>query len=209
MKAKEDENSLYTSYSSKVNRKITGSYYAISNEKTPLNINIEILGNTEELIRRNLPLASSISFDFGLIAGKSTNRFSGLKLFNNILTIINLFYPDSRIALKASPSSSQQVCSWMIDQASKNSHIAYFEGNTSIENSIVSGKYRCLISEMFTLSNLAILYSKQTSIISIEKTILKDFPSLKDSLTERTEHRSHQKIANDCFCLSEYISKLY
>ena len=167
-------------------------------------MNINIVGDIKKQIQDILSISSAKNVDFALIAGKSTNKPSGVKLLA-IFDIICFFYPEARIVLKASPSSSQLVCAWMRNKSAESKRIEYNSGDVSIENSIVSGIFSCLITEMFTLSNLAMLYSSQTSIISLEKTIVKDFPSLKDCLTERNEHKCHQSLAHSCLSLSEYI----
>ena len=86
-------NSLYTSYNTTINQKITKNYYAISEEVMPLHMNINIVGDIKKQIQDILPISSAKNVDFALIAGKSTNKPSGVKLFSNILDIICFFYP--------------------------------------------------------------------------------------------------------------------
>ena len=102
MKVDKCENTLYTSFDRTLNEKLSGYYYAISNEMMPLHLKSRLIGDTRESFIKYLPKGMQTEVDFGLIAGKATNRPSGIKLFNNVLHILNVYFPDATIVLKAS-----------------------------------------------------------------------------------------------------------
>jgi len=203
---KSQSRSLFTCSNQKVNTKITGKYYNLNEPKIPLHLQSYVVGDKDTALCRWIPASpnDSVVYDYALFAGKAMNCDAGLILIDTITSILMTAFPKATILLKASPSSSPAVMQLIKDLASSFDQITYLEGSTSIERSICQGSIRVVISEMFSLAGLA-LEQLNVTVISLDKTIINDFPSLKESLTERISNKDYWELSSSLSSLSEHI----
>jgi hypothetical protein len=148
------------------------------------------------------PKAHHLSYDFCLIAGKAMNHIIGFELICRILKLISYLNP-RQVMFKASPSTSDQLNQKVIS-LTQGSNLTWVSGHESIEKLILMGRTKVIISENFTLSAIARLV-EGTTIISLEKTITNDFPSLANCLTERAAIPIYEKYFKRQISLSEYL----
>tara|TARA_Y100001968_G_C19146252_1_gene613924 strand:- start:94 stop:729 length:636 start_codon:yes stop_codon:yes gene_type:complete len=205
----ERECTLFSTQNSFLSKKLTFNYYSLNEELIPLNLKNIKTGSLKEVFYRFLPITNISQFDYGIMAGKMTNTREGLLLFKTILNTIIKINPMATILLKASPSSSINICTWMKEESLKKNNIKFMEGNESIELRILNDSFKYIISEMFSLSALAIETCKITKVVSIEKTIVNDYPSLKNALTERFHIKNYRKFAMNQLSFSESISDFF
>jgi hypothetical protein len=198
--------SLFTCSNQILNRKITGKYYNLNEPMIPLHLHSCVVGEKDSALYRWIPpsLTDSIVYDYALFAGKAMNCEAGLTLIDTITSVLMTAFPKATILLKASPSSSSAVMQRMEELASSFSPITYMDGSISIERAICQGSIRFVISEMFSLAALAQERSDVT-VISLDKTIINDFPSLRESLTERISNKDYWKLSSSLCSLSEHI----
>ena len=86
-----------------------------------------------------------------------------------------------------------------------NESITFIPGDVSIESWIVNDRIGILFSELFSLSALALLYSHKTRLISLDKTILTDFPSYSDMITDRIKLYSYYQLSMSYLSLSQFL----
>ncbi len=198
--------SLFTSDKQTTSSKISGVYYSIQKRQLPLHLNGQKIGSIREAIEKYMPENDLPKIDFALIAGKMTNSHEGLILFKSILAILKRINNEFTILLKASPSSTPYINQWMNNQAIEDLNIYYEGGNSSIEKMIVKSRINVLISEMFSLPCIALeTRNSNTKVVSIEKTIVKDFPALKNALSERYNYEAYKDLVNSQYSLSEIL----
>lgn len=203
---KSQRRSLFTCSDHKVNRKITGNYYNLDEPKIPLHLYSCVVGKTNTALVTWIPesLNDSDIYDYALLVGKAMNCEAGLILIEAITSILMTAFPKESILLKASSSSSAAVTQRIRSLASSFAQVTYLEGSASIERSICHGSIRFVISEMFTLAALA-QEQPDVTVISLDKTIINDFPSLKVLITERISNKDYWKLSISHDSLSEHI----
>jgi len=196
--------SLFLSYDPRVLAKQTFNYYNLGEQRLPLYLRSIVVDDLQSSLLQHLPdlETHNPSYDFCLIAGKAMNHDSGYELICSIIKMISYLNP-RRVMFKASPSTSDQLNKKVI-RLSNDINLQWVSGHDSIEKLILSGKIKVIISENFTLSAIARLVDG-ISVISIEKTITNDFPSLKSNLTERASIPIFEKYFNSQISLSEYL----
>tara|TARA_B100000674_G_C37725378_1_gene861759 strand:- start:79 stop:864 length:786 start_codon:yes stop_codon:yes gene_type:complete len=195
---------FFTTEIPSLNSKLTKIFYGFSTEILPLHLKHSVIGNISQSIRQYIPHTEKYShdYDYAIIAGKALNCEAGHILLYNIICQLRMWQPDSRILFKASPSSTDSIINFV---KTKHPSVDIILGNTSIENLIVDGKIQTMITELFSLATLSMICSPKTKIISIENTIMKDYPSLAAALSDRIYIPQYKKALNGYSSLSEYI----
>lgn len=194
--------SLYRPDETKLLRKMSKKYYTITDETIPLHLSPVTVNGFEEMIS-SISSAHLKHFDFAIIAGKAQNHPLGIKFFDEIISIYRHFHPQSKLLLKASPSSSRLLVDWMLSQQCD--QITFVPGDVSIESWLVKGQVRVILSELFSLSAIAKKYSPQTKLVSIDKTIINDFPSYSSILTDRIMIKSYYAATMNELSFSQYL----
>ena len=83
--------------------------------------------------------------------------------------------------------------------------ITYVPGDVSIESWIVKGQIDVIFTELFSLLALASMFSHSTRIVSLDKTLITDFPSYSSILTERIHIKSYYQAAIQEMSLSQFL----
>ena len=148
------------------------------------------------MIKCVMVLSSTLCF-----AGKAMNSNQGIELCREILCQLRQSYASSKIVF-ASPSSSMEFCKIMKNICHDLS-ITYIGGNQSIELILLEGNVGCIISEIFSLVAISLLSERPAKIVSIEKTILNDYPSYSQALLSRI--KEFRKFAMNCLSLNEIL----
>lgn len=201
--------SFYTSAIPELSSKLTYLYYYAVREILPLHLIGREVSIFKDEILSNIPLLSSCCYDFAFIAGKAQNSSLGVLFFDSIYHIYRHFLPSTRIMLKASPSSSQEIIKWMEEISQNDSLADYLDGGSAIESMIVANKIKVMFSEMFSLSGLLNQYSPYSTLISIDKTIVHDFPQYSSILTDRLSISSYKSLSFSFMSFSEYLISLH
>ena len=198
--------SLYSTFNKPLNRKLNSNYYHALPELIPLHLNPILLPNLHSFISSlQSPIHLPAKIDFAILAGKAQNNPEGIKFFSTIYSVYRTIFPSSSILLKASPSSSVDMNNWMVSMSQSDDNVFYASGNQPIESLVCSSSISILFSEMFSLCGLAKLFSSDTTIISIDKTILHDYPSFNSILSSRISLKSYYHETMSQLCFSEFL----
>lgn len=205
---KHEVNSLFTSTSNEITLKLTNRYYNLGEKFLPLSLISYNVGNIVNILDKNLPREknTTVKYDYTIVGGKAMNCNTGAILIENIIRCLSTSFENPTILFKASPSSSIYLEEKIMLMKDEFPMLTYMDGNKCLERLILDNKISNLISEMFTLAALwKIISNTRESLISVESTIILDYPSLKGCLPDRTNINKYKEHALFFPSLSEHI----
>jgi len=203
---------LFTTTHNPLKVKLTKKYYNMNEHFIPLHLDSVKVGDSLKNLNIYIPPCETENerlYDYAILAGKSMNTSDGIQLITNIVECISAYIPEASILFKASPSTSAEVNKHVNNLSKKNSMLYHMSGGESIEPYLINNKIQNVITEMFSLAGIFILAQNDISrIISIEATIISDYPSLTNALTERVSLNRYKKFALTFASLSHHLMLL-